>query len=340
MYLGTHLFLFDRHVPNNPKLYSFYIEEERVLYQYIGGLFMSETPINSQYKDRLFKLVFKDKKDLLQLYNAVNDTDYDNPDDVEVNTLEDVVYMGMRNDISFLITNILNLYEHQSTFSPNLPLRGLLYFARLYQKIVGNDKKIYSGKLLELPYPQFVVFYNGTKNEPERQVLKLSDAFPKWSNEESVALECKAVVLNINLGYNKEVMEKCKKLKEYAQYVARVRAFLDAGFDIETAIDKATDECIEEGILEQILRDNRGEVRSMLLTQYDEQAHIEYEKELSFEEGKEEGIKEGISKGVVAVINAYKSFGVSKSEIEKRITEEFGLREADAHMYMETYWEN
>lgn len=121
--------------------------------------------------------------------------------------------------------------------------------------------------------------------------MELSDAFPVWSQKENAALNCKAVVLNINLGYNKDVMEKCKKLKEYAQYIARVRAFLDAGFDIETAIDKATDECIAEGILEQILRDNRGEVRSMLLTQYDEQAHIEYEKELSYEEGKEAGQK-------------------------------------------------
>lgn len=301
---------------------------------------MQEIQVNRQYKDRLFKFVFKEKEDLLQLYNALNGTDYNNPDDVEVNTLEDVVYMGMKNDISFLLTDVLNLYEHQSSFSPNLPLRGLFYFSRLYLKIVGNEKKIYSGKLIELPYPQFVVFYNGTAKEPERQVLELHDAFPKWTNRENAALNCKAVVLNINLGYNKEVMEKCKKLKEYAQYIARVRAFLDAGFDIEEAVDKATDECIAEGILGQILADNRGEVRSMLLTQYDEQAHIEYEKELSFEEGKEEGIKEGICKGIVAVINTCKSFGLSKEETEKRIAEDFTLEETKAHAYIEKYWEN
>ena len=253
---------------------------------------MEKIKINRQYKDRLFKLVFREKEDLLQLYNAINNTDYDNPEDIEVNTLEDVVYMGMKNDISFLLTDVLNLYEHQSTFSPNLPLRGLLYFARLYQKILGNEKRIYSRKLVELPYPQFIVFYNGTEEEPERQVLKLSDAFPKWAQTENAALECKAVVLNINLGYNKAIMEKCKKLKEYAEYIAQVRKNLDVGYNIAEAIDKATDECIAEGILEQLLRDNREEVRSMLLTQYNEQAHIEYEKELSFDEGKKEGIKE------------------------------------------------
>ena len=259
-------------------------------------LFQQEFHVNNKYKDRLFKFIFKEKADLLQLYNAVNGTDYNNPDDIEVNTLEDVIYMGMKNDISFLLTDVLNLYEHQSTFSPNLPLRGLFYFSRLYQKIIGNEKKIYGSKLIELPYPQFIVFYNGTTEEPERQILELSDAFPSWSQKENAALNCKAVVLNINLSYNKKVMEKCKKLREYAQYIARVRAFLDAGFGIESAIDKATDECIAEGILEQILRDNRGEVRSMLLTQYDEQAHIEYEKELSFEEGRDAGLKEGEKK--------------------------------------------
>ena len=303
---------------------------------------MQKIQVNRQYKDRLFKFVFKEKEDLLQLYNAINGTDYNNPEDIEVNTLEDIVYMGMKNDISFLLTDILNLYEHQSTFSPNLPLRGLLYFARLYQKILGNEKKIYSGKLIELPYPQFVVFYNGTMQEPERQVLELRDAFPEWTNKENAALNCKAVVLNINLGYNKEVMEKCKKLKEYAQYIARVRKYLEDKYDIESAIDKATDECIAEGILEQILRDNRGEVRSMILTQYDEQAHIEYEKELSFEEGKEEGIKEGIkegiSKGIVAVINTCKSFGISKTEVEKKIIEDFGLEISEARAYIEKNW--
>ena len=272
----------------------------------------------------------REKVDLLQLYNAINDTEYDNPDDIEVNTLEDVVYMGMKNDISFLMTDILNLYEHQSTFSPNLPLRGLFYFARLYQKVVGNEKKLYSGKRIKLPYPQFIVFYNGTKEEPERQVLELSDAFPEWVNKENASLSCKAVVLNINLGYNREVMEKCKKLKEYAQFIARIRKYLDENNSIEVAVDKATDECIAEGILEQTLRDNRGEVRSMLLTEYDEQAHIEYEKELSYEEGKVEGIR--------VMIKMCQEFHMEKADVLGRIMNDFSLSEVDAKMYIEEYW--
>ena len=261
---------------------------------------MSKIQVNRQYKDRLFKLVFSNKEDLLDLYNAINDTNYS------------------------------NLYEHQSTFSLNLPLRGLIYFARLYQKMIENEKRLYSGKLIKLPYLQFIVFYNGTMEEPERQVLELSNAFPNWSNKENAALNCKAIVLNINLGYNKKVMEKCKKLKEYAQYIARVREYLDANCDIETAIDKATDECIAESILEQILRNNRGEVRSMLLTQYDEQAHIEYEKELSFEEGFE--------KGIIATIKSCKSLSANKTDVQSQLITNFSLEENEANEYIEKYW--
>ena len=293
-----------------------------------------EVTVNRQYKDRLFKLIFQKKEDLLQLYNAINDTDYNNPEDIEVNTLDDVVYMGMKNDISFLITDILNLYEHQSTFNPNLPLRGLFYFSKLYQKMIKNKQDLYSGKIIKLPYPQFIVFYNGTKAELERQELRLSEAFPDWCEKENAFLECRAVVLNINLGYNKKVMEKCKKLKEYAEFIAKIRDYLDEGYRIREAVDMAVDECIRNGILEQILRDNREEVCSMILTEYDEQAHIENEKEIAFEDGRKAGIEEGeesLSQLIQMLISSNRTGDIDKvtsdKEYRKQLLKEFRLLE-------------
>lgn len=290
------------------------------------------TYVNRQYKDRLFKLIFRDKRDLLQLYNAINNTDYSNPEDIEVNTLEDVIYMGMKNDVSFLLTDVLNLYEHQSTFNPNLPLRGLLYFARLFQKIVNHRKDIYSSKIIKLPFPQFIVFYNGTEEEPERQVLELSDAFPKWSKKENAALQCRAVVLNINLGYNASILDKCKKLKEYAQFLAQVRLFLAEGYDSSVAIGKAIDVCIDDGILEEILRNHREEVHSMLLTEYDEQAHIKNEREIALEKGREEGRKEGesrLAKLVQILLDAGRNddlnLAMEDTSYRKQLFEEFNL---------------
>ena len=73
--------------------------------------------VNRKHKDRLFQRVFADKKDLLDLYNAINGTDYTDPDELEITTLEDVIYMSMKNDMSFIVSSTLNLYEHQSTFT-------------------------------------------------------------------------------------------------------------------------------------------------------------------------------------------------------------------------------
>lgn len=258
--------------------------------------------VNREYKDRLFKLVFREKEDLLQLYNAVNGTDYNNPEDMEINTLEDAVYMGMKNDISFLFQSVLNLYEHQSAYSPNLPLRGVLYFADLYRKIMaGYGKDLYSSKQIKLPFPQFVIFYNGRKNQPERRVLHLHDAFPEaipaGMNREGAAIDCHAVLLNINYGLNRQILKKCRKLEEYSAFIGRVREYTDRRMPIREAIDRAVEECIKEGILEKILRENREEVCSMLLSEYDEQAHIESEKEIAREEGMQEGILKGRKEG-------------------------------------------
>lgn len=254
--------------------------------------------VNREHKDRLFKLIFREKEDLLELYNAINHTEYTNAEEIEVNTLEDAIYMNMKNDISFVVKDILNLYEHQSTFSPNLPLRGLFYFAELYQKIIGEQQKIYGSRLVRLPYPQFVVFYNGTREEPEYQVLQLHDAYPPEYEPEKAALQCRAVVLNINYGHNPELLARCRKLREYAALIAKIREMQKKYDTIEAAVDAAVEACIREGILEDILRKHRKEVVNMIYEEFDEQGFIEMEKEFSREEGRAEGKAEGRAEGI------------------------------------------
>ena len=159
-----------------------------------------------KYKDRLFRLVFSDKKDLLDLYNAVNGTDYDNPEELEVNTLENVLYLSMKNDLSFLIDTELNLYEHQSTCNPNMPMRGFLYFGDLYSAYIAlREINLYSSTAKRFPIPQHIVFYNGTRKEPDRKVLRLSDLFEHSSTDKRPCLECETLVLNINYGHNREL---------------------------------------------------------------------------------------------------------------------------------------
>jgi hypothetical protein len=197
------------------------------------------------YRDRIFRMIFKGQEEFLELYNAMNGTSYDKPEDLIVTTLENAIYIGMKNDVSYLVYDQLAVYEHQTTDNPNMPLRNLFYVANIYSNLVKRQN-LYGTVLIRIPAPQFVVFYNGKNPKPERFELKLSDAFEENSSEP--ALELKTTVLNINYGYNKELMEKCKTLKEYSIFVDRVRKYSE-DLPFAQAMEKAVDECITTGIL-------------------------------------------------------------------------------------------
>ncbi len=228
---------------------------------------------NREHKDRLFRAVFSDKRHLLDLYNALNGTDYQDVNDLTVNTLEDVLYLTVKNDVSFLLDHTVNLYEHQSTRNPNMGLRGLIYFGRLYDQITavrGDD--LYGSTICPLPKPRYVVFYNGTAHQPDRDFIRLSDAFEGLTEGEAPVLECVATVLNINYGHNRELMEKCRRLEEYAVFVDCVRKYAAHG-SLESAIQKAIDECIEKEVLKDMLTARRGEVLGMMLSSYGAEIH-------------------------------------------------------------------
>ena len=239
--------------------------------------------VKRKYKDILFRFIFKDKKELLQLYNAINGTSYKNPDDLLITTMEDVIYIGMKNDLSFLIANEINLYEHQSTVNKNMPLRGLFYLAKMYESYVEtNGLNRYQKKLIPLPFPRFIVFYNGEEEIGEELYLRLSDAFEK--RKEEPAVECVAKFININYGHNQELMQKCERLGEYSYFVASVRNYLKEGCNQKEAVTCAVNECIEKGILKDVLEKHRAEVVDMFLTTFDKKM---YEEALR-EEGREE----------------------------------------------------
>ena len=265
-----------------------------------GGSFMNqttETPVNRLYKSRIFAMLYQDKKELLDLYNAISGKHYEDPELLEINTLENAIYMTMRNDLSFLIDFRLSLYEHQSTYSPNLPLRDLFYISDLYSGMV-KDENLYGIKLVQIPAPQFVIFYNGMKEMPDRTVLRLSDAYSV--KEENPALELTAVMLNINRGHNEKLKGLCKSLKDYSEYTARVREYADT-MPISEAVEQAICECIQEGILAEFLKQNRAEAKQVSIYEYDEEKHMRQERETFWEDGwaagREEGIREGEERG-------------------------------------------
>lgn len=237
--------------------------------------------VNRQVKDTLFRFLFgKDKEALLQLYNALNGTNYQDAEKLQIVTMENAVYIVMKNDLAFIIAGTMNLYEHQSTYNPNMPVRFLIYLAEEYQKLIAQAKKsIYGMGQISLPTPQCIVFYNGEKEIPEEKVLKLSDAFENKAQQADVELTVR--MFNINYGYNKELLEKCRMLEAYAQFVAVVREYLAEEKDRQEALNDAIDYCIDHDILSEVLRKYRGEVLGMLLEEFDA---VKYERTIR-EEG-------------------------------------------------------
>lgn len=277
----------------------------------MGAGILKKAPVRRNYKDTLFRMIFREKEQLLSLYNAVNGTQYTNAEELEIVTLENAIYMNMKNDLAFILDVSLNLYEHQSTFSPNMPLRNLFYVSRELQKHVNSDE-LYRSALVKIPTPRFLVFYNGRKEQPEKRILKLSDSYE--SPEEEPQLELVVTMLNINSGKNAELMERCQPLKEYALYVEKVRTY-SKQMELAEAVERAVTESIQEGILSEFLLRYRKEAIEMSIFEYNEEEALKYIREDEFQMGKEEGIEQGeLSKTRTFIRNMLKR-GMSEEDI-------------------------
>ena len=273
---------------------------------------MNNTPkANQKYKDTVFRMLFSDKKNLLSLYNAINRTEYDDPEKLQTVTLENAIYMGMKNDLAFIIDMNLFLYEHQSTYNPNIPLRDLFYISAEYQKLVDR-KSLYSSSLQKIPAPYFIVFYNGTEKQEEYWENSLSDAYENLNGEPR--LELKVITLNINEGHNRELLEQCQTLREYAQYVTKVRKYAKE-MNLDEAVERTVNECIQEGILKDFLRANRNEVIAMSIFEYDKEEEEKKLRKAEYEAGIQVGRQEGIQETKKEIALQMLKAGVSGEEI-------------------------
>ena len=274
------------------------------------------------YKDRVFRMIFKEKESFLELYNAMNRTAYTNLEDLTVTTLENAIYLSMKNDVSYLLYDRLALYEHQSTRNPNLPLRDLFYVANIFSRLTYADN-LYGTKLVKIPEPVFVVFYNGKEEMPERSVLRLSDAYEQPSDDP--ALELKVLVLNINPGYNKELMENCKKLRDYSIFTNKIREYREL-LPLSQAVEKAIQDCIAEDVLKEFLQKNRAEVLNVSIFEYNEELHMQQERREAMEEGLLEGLELGQQKGefllLINLIKKKRARNFSAEEIANFLEED------------------
>lgn len=257
---------------------------------------MSNEIVNREGKDALFKLVFGEHpENALTLYNAINGTEYTNVEDLEITTLRDAVYIGIKNDVSFLFNHDMNLYEHQSTYCPNMPLRGLGYFADLYQIYLGGEEvsraRLYDKVLVEIPAPKYYVFYNGMEERKETEDLYLSKAYHGEGD-----IEIRAHMININAGHSRDIKQKCKALADYSELISRIRENRKKSISKEKAVETAIESCIKDGVLDVILRKERAKVANALYTALTEE-EIEELRRIQMERATKEGFDNGYDRG-------------------------------------------
>lgn len=251
---------------------------------------------NREYKSDVFSLLLKSPENALDLYNAVNHSDYSNPDMVEICTLDRGISLSVRNDAAFVLDMNLSIYEHQSTVCPNMPVRSLVYFSNTLEQMI-KGRNIYGRKLVKIPTPRFAVFYNGDEEAPEQYSLKLSDAYIQPVDNPELELTCK--IYNINYGKNKELLSKCRFLKDYMTFIDYVKEYhRDYGYnELEHAIEISIDRCIKEDILRDFLLEHRSEVVKVTRLDYTFDRQLTLEREDSRMEGHAEGRAEGLAEG-------------------------------------------
>ncbi len=283
--------------------------------------------INNKHKDRLFNYIFgreENRKWTLQLYNAVNGSHYEDASAIEFNTLEDVLYIGMRNDTSFLVSDVMSVYEHQSSYNPNMPLRMMQYVGNLYSKYLARNKlNKYGSSLIKLPTPKLVVFYNGRTDVDDEVILKLTDSFDENSRALS-DIEVKVRMLNINYGRNADLLRACKPLEEYSWFINRINEILfdQDPKDIVIATKTAIDEIPMDFEIRSFLISHKAEVTGMLDTEYNE-AEI-----------KELFVEEGLQKGIIGCVELLRSLGLDDVVIAEKIIQQYSLTKEEAAKYL------
>jgi len=290
--------------------------------------------VNRNHKNSVFSSLFSNPDVLRELYSAIEGIPIPPDIPININTLTGVLYKGQMNDISFLIDNrLVVLIEHQSTINDNIPLRLLMYIARIYEKIVKRKKR-YQAKLVKIPKPEFIVLYNGKKDYPDYKELKLSNAFKdiggvKLSGNNVIPLELIVQVYNVNHGHNSKILKKSETLDGYSIFIDKIREYQKKKNSLEKAIKSAINYCIKNNKLKEYLEAHASEVLNMLLDEWDKEEYLEFRREELREEAREEGLKEGLKEGeeigqeksrqyFLEMINQ----GLTIEEIKKRLQQE------------------
>ena len=265
-----------------------------------------------KYKDNVFCMLYRDKKNLLELYNALNNSNYINVNDLKVTTLNGGSYMKYKNDASFLLSMNLYMFEQQSSRNNNMALRFLHYVSDVFRELFSNDM-LHRRSMIKIPVPHFVTFFNGLEKWVDEEAeIKLSDMYEIPVDDPQ--LELKVRVININK--DADILSKCKTLRDYMTFVNKVRYKTAAEReDVKLAVLEAMDECIEENVLVDFFEQHREEVVEVSIYDYDE----EKVRKTLVDEAKKETTQLNMINLIIKKVKKEKTLETIASELEENV---------------------
>ena len=279
--------------------------------------------VKRTYKDSVFVTIFHDKAKLIELYNALFDTNYDENTPIDIVTIKDVLFRTLKNDVAFVLGGrFVVLVEHQASINENMPLRDLMYISTVLKRMVDTTR-LYCERRLMIPRPEFIVFYNGTKDFPAYQELRLSDSFlgEKQKDEED-ALQLIVKVYNINTEKNSEILKKCETLRQYSRFVEIMRSYKEDSELTNDVIVEVLDKCKKEGILTEFLDKYGTEIVEMLFKELTREEDLEISRLDGYEEGERAGaeqkqceIAKSLRESGIPIDVIAKNTGLSEEEI-------------------------
>ena len=276
-----------------------------------------EQEVKRTYKDSVFVTIFHEKSKLIELYNALFDTNYDESAPIDIVTIKDVLFRTLKNDVAFVLGGrFVVLVEHQSSINENMPLRDLMYISTVLKRMIDTTR-LYREKRLMIPRPSFVVLYNGTKDFPAYRELRLSDSFlGEKEKDEEDALQLIVKVYNINTEKNSEILGRCETLRQYSRFVEIMRSYKEDSELTNDVIVEVLDKCKKEGILTEFLDKYGTEIVEMLFKELTREEDLEISRLDGYEEGFNSGERAGFSKGERAGFSKGERAGAEQKQCE------------------------
>lgn len=273
---------------------------------------------NREYKSDVFCMLMEYPEYAADVYKALGGKSEVDPKMIEIKTLEKGISLSIRNDAAFIIDTDLHLYEHQSTYNPNMPLRSLIYLTDILKPMI-KDHDLYSRKLIKIPKPKFVIFYNGSEDRPEVEVQRLSEAYSHaGDDEDSIELICTAY--NINPDKNDGLKNKSFVLDGYMRFVEKVRENINnSEVENDVAVEKAVGYCIDNHILEEFFITRKDEVIKVMTIDMTFEAREKIFTREAYAEGREDGIKEGYASMIMSFSSLVTDGILTKEEAARRL---------------------